>query len=188
MTTGQRVTNAVAVFKCCNSVLNVYPWLCMPVTVHNILVHSPDIIKSCILHTDRVSETLQEACSIDCRRCGRGRTRKASVIASNENILFMLSVSSDTVISCLWKLSQRKAEIHILNFWTCFWTHQHMSLLCYKVTCTLLTFSLFLFIFIFCNIVHINITLHFGGYTRKIFMKNTQARCLCIVYYRYCCN
>lgn len=88
--------------------LKLYPWYFMPVTVHKILVHSPDVIKTCILLIGQLSEEAQEARNKDLRRFREGHTRKNSRICTNEDLLKMLLITSDPVISSLRSLAPRK--------------------------------------------------------------------------------
>lgn len=89
--------------------IRLYPWYFMPVTVHKILVHSPDIIRSCILPIGQLSEEAQEARNKDLRRIRESHTRKISRTATNEDLLTMLLVSSDPVISTLRQLPVKKS-------------------------------------------------------------------------------
>ena len=41
--------------------INLYPWYFLPVTVHKILVHSTEVIKTCLLPIVQLSEESQEA-------------------------------------------------------------------------------------------------------------------------------
>ena len=53
----------------------------MPVTVQKILMHSTEVIKSCILPIGQLPEESQEAQNKDCRRFREHHTRKKSRIA-----------------------------------------------------------------------------------------------------------
>ena len=48
----------------------------MPVTVHKILTHSMEVIKSCILPNGQLSKESNEARSKDCKRFREHHTRK----------------------------------------------------------------------------------------------------------------
>lgn len=89
--------------------MELYPWYFMPVTVHKILVHSTEIIKSCILPIGQLSEEAQEARNKDLRKFREGHTRKKSRISTNQDLLSMLLVSSDPLISSLRKLPVKKS-------------------------------------------------------------------------------
>ena len=88
--------------------MELYPWYSMPVTVHKILVHSAEIIKTCILPIGQLSEEAQEARNKDLRRFREHHARKSSRIATNEDLLRMLLVTSDPVISSLRTVPARK--------------------------------------------------------------------------------
>lgn len=81
--------------------INSYPWYYMPTSVHKILVHGPEIINSCILPIGQMSEKALEAKNKDCRRYREHSTRKISRWHTNRDLLSMLLISSDPIISSL---------------------------------------------------------------------------------------
>lgn len=84
--------------------LQLYSWYYMPVTVHKILVHSAEIIKSCILPIGMMSEEAQEARNKDARRFRENHTRKISRITTNKDLLSMFLLSSDPFINTFRKM------------------------------------------------------------------------------------
>lgn len=88
--------------------LDLYSWYSMPVTVHKILVHSAEVIKSFLLPIGQLSEEAQEARNKDCRRFRERHTRKRSRIATNTDLLRMLLITSDPVINSYRELPRRK--------------------------------------------------------------------------------
>lgn len=90
----------------------------MPVTVHKILVHSTEVIKTCILPIGQLSEESQEARNKDCRRFREHHTRKQSHISTNTDLLNMLLITSDPVINSLRELPRKRTEklpLEVLN-------------------------------------------------------------------------
>lgn len=73
----------------------------MPVTLHKILVHSTEVVKSSLLPIGQLSEEAQEARNKDCRRFREHHTRKRSRIATNTDLLHMLLLTSDPLINSL---------------------------------------------------------------------------------------
>ena len=73
----------------------------MPSSVHKILLHGEVIIRSVLLPIGELSEEAIEARHKDFRRFRINNTRKCSRLATNEDIIHALLVSSDLVISGL---------------------------------------------------------------------------------------
>lgn len=73
----------------------------MPASIHKILVHGPDIVNSCILPIGQMSEEALEARNKDCRRYREHNTRKQSRWNTNKDLLSILLLSSDPLISSL---------------------------------------------------------------------------------------
>lgn len=93
-----------------NLYLKLYEWYYMPVTVHKVLVHGADIIDSCILPIGQLSEEAQEARNRDLRRYRLEHARKFSRKRTIEDVLHMLLVSSDPVISNKTKVPHKKKK------------------------------------------------------------------------------
>lgn len=90
--------------------LSLYSWYYMPATVHKILVHSVDVIKTAIVPIGQLSEEAQEARNKDCRRYREHNTRKCSRTATNRDLLNMLIITSDPLINSLRDLPKKKAD------------------------------------------------------------------------------
>nr|CAI5842224.1 unnamed protein product [Callosobruchus analis] len=85
----------------------------MPVTVHKILVHSADVIKSALLPIGQLSEEAQEAHNKDCRRFREKNTRKRSRIATNRDLLNMILITSDPVINSFREVPKKRQVISL---------------------------------------------------------------------------
>lgn len=79
----------------------------MPVTVHKILIHSAEVIKSALLPIGQLSEEAQEARHKDCRRFREHHTQKTSRSTTNRDLLNMLFITSDPVINSHRELQKR---------------------------------------------------------------------------------
>ena len=90
----------------------------MPVTVYKILIHSTEVINSCILPISQLSEESQEARNKDCRRFRAHHTRNQSRISSNIDLLNMLLIISDPVINSFRELPAKRSDkspVEVLN-------------------------------------------------------------------------
>lgn len=90
--------------------LSLYSWYYMPVTVHKLLVHSIQVIKTSLLPIGQFSEEAQEARNKDCRNFREHNTRKISRVATNTDLLNMLMITSDPLINSLRELPRKKLE------------------------------------------------------------------------------
>lgn len=88
--------------------LSLYSWYYMPVTVHKILVHSTEVIRTAIVPIGQLSEEAQEARNKDCRRFREHNTRKRSRVATNRDLLSMLIITSDPLINSLREVPRKK--------------------------------------------------------------------------------
>lgn len=104
--------NITAFEKVCSETraLYFYSWYYMPVTVHKILVHSAEVIKTCIVPIGQISEESQEARNKDCRRFREHHTRKQSRISTNRDMLNMLIITSDLVINSFREFPNKKPD------------------------------------------------------------------------------
>jgi hypothetical protein len=87
-----------------------YPWYNMPPTVHKILIHGPDIISNALLPIGQLSEEAQEARNKEIKKYRLGYSRKISRTKTNQDVLNMLLISSDPMITSLRKLPQKKTR------------------------------------------------------------------------------
>lgn len=91
--------------------VNLYPWYPMPTTVHKILTHGPEVIKSAILPIGQLSEEAQEARNKDIRKYREGHSRKFSREQTMCDIFNHLLVSSDPLITSSRKLVQKTSTL-----------------------------------------------------------------------------
>lgn len=89
--------------------LHLYKWFNMPPSVHKVLFHGADIIKSLNLPIGLYSEEAQEARNKDFKRIRQNNTRKTSRLETNEDLIHGLLVSSDPFISSLRTTFKKKA-------------------------------------------------------------------------------
>lgn len=89
-----------------------YKWYYMPVTVHKILFHGPEIIQKALLPIGQLLEEAQEACNKDLKVFRRDHTRKNSRQNSNLDLIHLLFVTSDPLITSLRKLSPKKKIVN----------------------------------------------------------------------------
>lgn len=102
--------------------LSLYSWYYMPVTVHKILFHATDIIRHCIVPIGQLSEEAQEALNKNYRRFREHNTQKKSRIATNKDLLRMLLISSDPLITSYrskTKKSSPKFSSEVLSLLKC---------------------------------------------------------------------
>lgn len=87
--------------------VELYAWYPMPSSVHKLLIHGADIIKSCSLPIGMMSEEALEARNKDLRRYREFNTRKTSRKNTMQDLLNSLLISSDPLISSLSKDKKR---------------------------------------------------------------------------------
>lgn len=73
----------------------------MPATVHKVLIHGNKIIEKAIVPIGQLSEEAQEARNKEFRKFREFKSRKFNRVATNEDILNNLLVTSDPLISSL---------------------------------------------------------------------------------------
>lgn len=89
-------------FKTAQMYVELYNWYHMSSTVHKILIHGADIItRNAVVPIGSLSEEASEARNKDFRRFREHNSRKKSRQASNEDILHMLILSSDPLITAM---------------------------------------------------------------------------------------
>lgn len=82
-----------------NLYLEHYFWYPMPASLHKILIHSKDIIETCILPLGQLAEEAQEASNKEYRRNREHFSRKTSRIDTNRDVLNRFLISSDPMLS-----------------------------------------------------------------------------------------
>lgn len=90
--------------------LSLYSWYYMPVTLHKILFHAGDIIRNCWVPIGQLSEEAHEALNKNYRRFREHNTQKISRIATNKDLLRMLLISSDPLITSYRKKKQKSTS------------------------------------------------------------------------------
>ncbi|XP_065358674.1 uncharacterized protein LOC135952591 [Calliphora vicina] len=79
--------------------VDLYGWYYMPVTVHKILVHGSKIIAEAILPIGMLSEEAQEARNKDYRAYRLHHSRRIGRVATNEDVMHNLLLSSHPFIN-----------------------------------------------------------------------------------------
>jgi hypothetical protein len=79
--------------------IDTYPWYYMPPSVHKVLIHGSEVIKTAALPIGQLSEEAQEAKNKDFKFVREHHTRKISRTSTNEDLLHYLLLSSDPIIS-----------------------------------------------------------------------------------------
>ena len=73
----------------------------MPVTVHKILLHGPDVMRYFLLPIGQYSEKAADARNEDLRNIRQYKTRKISRVATNSDLAHSLLVNSNPFIGYL---------------------------------------------------------------------------------------
>lgn len=81
--------------------VNLYGWYFMPVTVHKLLIHGPEIAKYAIVPIGQLSEDAQEANHKYFRSYREFHSRKTSRMDNNRDVFNNLLINSDPLISNL---------------------------------------------------------------------------------------
>lgn len=88
-----------------------YRWFPMPVVVHKMLIHGGQIIKNSQLSVGLLSEETQEARNKDYRYFREHHTRKVTRLHTNKDLLKILLVSSDPVITSHILLPKKNSKV-----------------------------------------------------------------------------
>lgn len=81
--------------------VELYHWYNMPTTLHKILIHGKDIMEKCIFPVGILSEEAQECRNKDYKKYRLRHSRKCSRIATNQDVMNRMMVTSDPLISKL---------------------------------------------------------------------------------------
>lgn len=93
--------------------VEIYPWFCMPPTLHKFLIHGPEIVQHALLPIGELSEEAQEARNKDFKNYREHFARKCSREKSNEDIFNRFLLSSDPFISSISRqYEQKKKKIY----------------------------------------------------------------------------
>lgn len=90
--------------------VQLYPWYKMPSSVHKILIHGWRIVECAVLPIGLLTEEAQEALNKLFKRTREYNTRKCSRLATNEDLIKKLFVSSDPYIASLRIQSHKKPK------------------------------------------------------------------------------
>ena len=90
--------------------VHYYPWYNMTPTLHKFFIHGPEIIRNALLPIGQLTEEAQEARNKDFKRYRERFSRKINRKQSNRDVLNMLLVTSDPVISSMRKLPRKKLQ------------------------------------------------------------------------------
>jgi hypothetical protein len=90
--------------------VHLYPWYYMTPTVHKIFIHGAEIIQHALVAIGQLSEEAQEALNEDFKHIREFNTRKCSRIATNEDLLNHLFISSDPVITNSLEIFYKKPK------------------------------------------------------------------------------
>lgn len=85
-----------------------YPWYYMPTSIHKILIHGADVMDSLIMPIGQLSEEALESRHKECRYYREHNTRKMSRRKNMEDLLHILLVTSDPLISSKRTLPRKK--------------------------------------------------------------------------------
>lgn len=80
----------------------------LPASVHKILLHGAEVIEHALLPIGELSEEVQKCRNKDYKTYREHHTRKDSRLHCNEDLLHILLVSSDPVISSLRNIPKKK--------------------------------------------------------------------------------
>lgn len=90
--------------------VSLYPWYCMPTTIHKVLIHGALIIEWSPLPIGQMSEDAQEARNKDIKKYRESFARKHSRTATMEDIFNRLLLTSDPYISSMGKEYPKKGK------------------------------------------------------------------------------
>lgn len=94
-----------------NLFVELYPWYNMPASLHKLLIHGSQIVDHLsVVPIGFLSEEASEARNKDFRKFREYHTRKHSSIATNEDILHNLLLSSDPLLTSLRPKMTNKAK------------------------------------------------------------------------------
>lgn len=99
-----------------------YYWYYMPQSLHKILIHGGQLINKAVLPIGLMSEEAQEARHKDSKHFREFHTRKLSRQQTMEDMMHMLLISSDPVISSLRRKAPKKSDTlpqEVLNMLKC---------------------------------------------------------------------
>ena len=81
--------------------LSLYSWYNMPMSIHKIFVHGPDLIKSLPLPIGQLSEDALEGRHKDARNLRERHTRKSARCHTNHDLIVSMLLTSDPFLSSI---------------------------------------------------------------------------------------
>lgn len=96
--------------------VSLYPWYCMPPSVHKVLIHGGEIVKKCVLPIGQLGEEAQESKNKDFKFIREHRSRKDSAEHTNKDLFNYFILSSDPIISSVSlkkRVSKNKLKLHL---------------------------------------------------------------------------
>lgn len=102
-------------YETANIFIHNYQWYYMPSSLHKVLIHGGQIIKSISLPIGQLSEEAAESRNKDFKRFRQSHSRKFSRVSTNEDVIHALLISSDPLISSLrhkWQNKNSEMELY----------------------------------------------------------------------------
>lgn len=90
--------------------VKLYPWYCMPTSIHKILIHGPQIVEWAPLPIGQLSEDAQEARNKDIKQYREHFSRKSERSKTMEDIFHRMMITSDPYISSLGKQLKKQSK------------------------------------------------------------------------------
>lgn len=87
-----------------------YRWYYMPQSVHKLLIHGTKLIKEAVLPVGMMSEEAQEARNKDYKNLREYHSRKFSRMDTMTDLMHMLLISSDPIVSSLRVKRQKRSK------------------------------------------------------------------------------
>ena len=94
-----------------NLYLSLYPWYNIPTSINKILIHSPELIQSFTLPIEQLSEDALEGRHKDARNFREQHTRKISRPDTNYDLIKILLLTSDPLISTIRSGNKCKKDV-----------------------------------------------------------------------------
>lgn len=90
--------------------VKLYNWYYMPTSVHKLLIHGPEIVRSALLPIGQMSEEAQESCNKYFRKYRENFARKNFRQKTMEDVFNRFLISSDPYISSCRKLPTKRLK------------------------------------------------------------------------------
>lgn len=90
--------------------VDLYKWYYMPTSVHKLLIHGPEIVRSAMLPIGQMSEEAQESCNKYFKKYRENFARKSFRQKTMEDVFNRFLMSSDPYISSCRKLPTKRLK------------------------------------------------------------------------------